>query len=220
MPTLHSDAVGRLLERTGPPADDVLMEMDERAEREGFPTVGPAAGRALALCTRLLGARSVLELGSGFGYSAYWVARALPVDGSVVLTERDAALLADAQSYFERGGLADRAVFACGDAIELAEQYDGPFDLVVLDHNTHDYVRGFDTIREMVVPGGAVVADNVVATDSGLTVEELLATLDGDPAPNERAQVTADFYEHVRAAPDFETHVLPVGEGLAVSCRV
>jgi predicted O-methyltransferase YrrM len=220
VPPLHSNVVGQLVQWAGPPADDVLTEMEERAEREGFPTVGPEAGRTLALCAGLVEARTVLELGSGFGYSAYWIARSLPEDGTVTLTDRDAALLDDARSYFERGGLGDRAVFEHGDALEVAAEFDGPVDLVLLDHDTPNYVRGFETVRDLVPPGGAVVADNVLASEDVLTPEGLLATLRGEPAPNDRTRAVATFLEHVRDDPDFETTLLPVDEGLAVSRRV
>lgn len=219
MPPLHSEAVGSLIEWAGPPADDVMTEMEDRADREDFPTVGPEVGRTLALCARLVGARSVLELGSGFGYSAYWIARALPDDGSVILTELDPDLLDDARSYFERGGLVDRAVFRHGDALDVAREYDEPFDLILLDHHTVDYVEGFDLVRDLVPPGGAILADNVVVSVEGLTAEGLVATLDGEPAPNDYTLAVADFFEHVRADPAFEAYLLPVGEGLTVSWR-
>ncbi|WP_248909118.1 O-methyltransferase [Halocatena marina] len=218
MPPLHSDAVGRLLEWTSPSIDDVLSRMEARAEQEGFPTVGPEVGQTLALCTRLGNTQSVFELGSGFGYSAYWIARALPDDGSIVLTERNADRLDDARSYFEQGGLEDRAVFEHGEALDIVAQYDGPFDLIVLDHDTVDYTQGFDAVRALVAPGGAIIADNVACVDA-LTPDSLLATLGGESAPNDRTRAVADFFEHVKAAPDFETYVLPVGEGLAVSYR-
>lgn len=220
MPPLYSDTVGRLIEWAGLTTDDVLDEMKARAECEAFPTVGPEVGRTLALCTRLSAARSALELGSGFGYSAYWIARALPADGSVVLTERDDELLVDARAYFERGGLADRAVFRQGDALELARELDGPFDLVVLDHDAADYVEGFDVVRALFAPGGALVADNVASVGETLTPDGLLATLDGEAASDERTRAVADFLERVRADPDFETYLLPVGEGLTVSYRL
>ncbi|MFB6302199.1 MAG: O-methyltransferase [Haloferacaceae archaeon] len=220
MPPLHDDAVGDLIARAGPDPDDVIRDMAARAEREGFPTVGPEVGRCLAMCVRLLGARSVLELGSGYGYSAYWMARALPPHGSVVLTDRDPDLLADARAYFERGGLTDRATVEAGDALDIVEEYDGPFDLIHLDHDTDRYVEGFEAARERLADGGAVVTDNVAIYRDVQTPEGLLATLDGAPAPTDRTRVVADFYEHVRSVPAFETHLLPVGEGLAVSCHV
>lgn len=220
MSQLHSNAVRGLIERTGPPPDDVLREMEERAEEEGFPTVGPEVGRILALFTRLTGAQSVLELGSGFGYSAYWIARSLPTDGQVILTERDAELLTDAQSYFDRGGQTDRAIFKQGDALEIAKEYTDTFDLIVLDHDTADYIQGFDTVRELVDLGGVIVIDNIAIYEGVLTPAELIATLDGETPPNERTRLVAEFYDHVQCMPDFETYVLPVGEGLAVSCRI
>lgn len=220
VPPLHPNEVGDLIERVGPDGDDVLRAMGARAERDGFPTVGPAVGRCLAMCVRLLGARSVLELGSGFGYSAYWMARALPPDGTVVLTERDADLAADARAYFERGGLADRATVEVGDALDIAAGRDGPFDLIHLDHDTDRYVEGFEVARERLAAGGAVAVDNVAVYGDVQTPAGLLATLDGAPAPNERTRVVADFHEHVRAADGFEPYLLPVGEGLTVAVHV
>ena len=220
MPPLHSDAVGDLIEWAGPPTDNVLRAMEARAERDGFPTVGPEVGRTLALCTRLTGARSVLELGSGFGYSAYWIARCLPKGGSVTLTERDADLLDTARSYFEQGNLLDKAIFEHGDALEIAERCDDTFDFIVLDHDTADYVRGFDVVRKLLAPGGTIITDNVAIDDDVHTPETVLATLDGEPAPNDRIRVVAEFLEHVHADPEFETYILPVDEGVAISSHV
>lgn len=219
MPPLYGEAVGALIERNGPPVDATLEAMERRADREGFPTVGPAVGRTIALAATLTGASRALELGSGFGYSAYWLARALGPDGRVVLTERDEALLADARSYFADAGLADRAEFVHGDALEIAADRDGPFEVVLLDHDTDRYVEGFDLVRDLVPPGGVVLADNVLAYRDVQTPEGILATLDGEPAPNERTRAVADFFERVRADPAFETHLLPVDDGLTISYR-
>lgn len=220
MPPLHDDAVGRLLRRFGPPPDEVIDEMEARAAAESFPTVGPEVGRALALCVRLTGARSVLELGSGFGYSAYWMARALPTDGFVVLTERDRELLATARAYFERGGISSRAVYGHGDAIELARDLDGRFDLVVLDHDTADYERGFAGVRDLVAPGGVLLADNVASYGDVLTPGDVVETLDGATAPNPRTEAVAGFLRTVRDDPAFEPYLLPLDEGLLVAPRV
>lgn len=220
MAMLHSAAVGQLIEWAGPECDKVLEEMEARAEQEEFPTVGPEVGRAFALCTRLLGAQSVLELGSGYGYSAYWIARSLPADGTIILTERDSDLLSDARTYFERGNLIDRAVFKHGDALEITENCTDSFDLVVLDHDTADYVAGFELARELVNSGGAILIDNVTIYKEILTPGELLATLNGETPPNERTRIVAEFFKHLKGDAAFETYVLPVGEGLAISYRV
>src|SRR5690554_799264 len=69
--------------------DPVLVDMEAYADRHGFPIVGRATGRFLELAARAVGARRVMELGSGYGYSAYWFARAVGPDGEVVCTDGD-----------------------------------------------------------------------------------------------------------------------------------
>ncbi len=202
----------------GPERDEILREMDERADAEGFPTVGPTVGGWLALLARTVDAERVFEFGSGFGYSAYWFARALPSDGTVVLTEVDAEELADAREYFERAGLAGRAQFEHGDAISTVEEYDGPFDVVLIDNEKHRYVEAFEAIREKVTPGGLVLADNAV-TAGGIDRTDVLGLLDGDDRPDASRMSTgiAEYLDSVRSQTDCETALLPLGEGVAVT---
>jgi predicted O-methyltransferase YrrM len=225
MSLLHTDAVDDLLSTlAGIESEDdpVLADMEARADREEFPTVGREVGSVLRLCARLAGVTSVFEFGSGFGYSAYWVAPVVGPDGEVVLTEVDGDELAQAREYFERGGYADRARFERGDAVSLVSEYDGPFELVLLDHENHRYVEGFEAVRGKVPVGGVVVADNVLHSsgDPGFDPADLDRVLSGG-STGENAELAgiADYYRHVRAAEDFETTVLPVGEGLFVSVR-
>ena len=229
MSLLHTAAVDDLLATlaavespTDPSSDPVLAEMEARAAREGFPTVGREVGSVLRLCARLTGAETVFEFGSGYGYSAYWVAPVVGPGGEVVLTEVDQDELDDARAYFERGGYVDRARFELGDAVDIVEGYEGPIDLALLDHENHRYVEGFEAVRAKVPVGGAVVADNVLHSsgDPGFDPVDLDAVIAGEsPGDNAELAGIADYYRHVRGVENFETTVLPVGEGLFVSVR-
>jgi predicted O-methyltransferase YrrM len=209
------DALAREL---GPERDDILREMDERAAAADFPTVGPAVGGWLALLAETVDARRIFEFGSGFGYSAYWFARTLPADGEVVLTEVDADELADAESYFERAGMADYAHFEQGDAIETIDRYDGPFDVVLIDNEKHRYVEAFEAVRGKVAAGGLVLADNALAGGS-IDSEDVLGLLRGEdrPAASTMSAGIADYLAHVSEQDDCETTLLPLGEGVAVT---
>ena len=88
--------------------DAVLIEMERQAAERDFPIVGPLVGRMLALLARSIAAKRILELGSGYGYSAYWFARSLPPNGELILTEKDPANSARAQEYFRQGGVGCR----------------------------------------------------------------------------------------------------------------
>lgn len=202
-----------------PDADAVIEEMDARADREGFPTVGPAVGGWLRILARAVDAERVFEFGSGYGYSAYWMAPAIPEDGEIVLTEIDEDELEDARENLERGGFADRARFEHGDAIETIDRYDGPFDVVLVDNEKHRYAEAFDAVREKVPVGGVVVADNMIRAGS-LDFDEVRALLAGEVVDaNDLSRGVAAYLERVGDDPDFETGLLPLGEGVAVSIR-
>ena len=220
MAELHSDAVGQLVEWMGQESDEVLEEMEARAEQESFRRSG------LRLVVHWLFAldyrvhNQFWNLVLQMDIPPYWIARTLPSDGTITLTERDRDLLDDARTYFERGDLTERAIFKHGDALEIAENCTDSYDLVVLDHDTADYVSGYQSARQLVNPGGAILIDNVAIYEEVLTPNELLATLNGEAPPNERTRIVAEFLEHLQDDPIFETYVLPVGEGLAISYRV
>ncbi|MCU4798992.1 O-methyltransferase [Halobacteria archaeon HArc-gm2] len=203
-----------------PTSDEVIEEMDARADREGFPTVGPAVGGWLRLLARSVDAERVFEFGSGYGYSAYWMAPALPEDGEIVLTEIDADELDDARENLERGGFADRARFEHGDAIETVERYDGPFDVVLIDNEKHRYAEAFEAVRDKVPVGGIVAADNAIEAGP-LDFDDVRALLAGeDVDANEMSRGIADYLRTVGEDPAFETGLLPLGEGVAVSIRI
>ncbi|WP_246987863.1 O-methyltransferase [Halorientalis marina] len=203
----------------GPEPDDVLEAMDAQANEEGFPTVGPAVGGWLQLLARMVDAERVFEFGSGFGYSAYWFARALPVDGEIVLTEVDADELDQAREYMSRGGFDDHARYELGDAIETVDDYDGPFDVVLIDNEKHRYREAFAAVREKVAPGGVVVADNAM-TAGPMDFAALRALVAGESVDtDEHTRGVAEYLDHVGTDPDFETVLLPLGEGVAVSHR-
>jgi caffeoyl-CoA O-methyltransferase len=213
------DDVETFAAAVGPDPDDVLREMDERAEETGFPTVGPAVGGWLQQLAGLVDAERVFEFGSGFGYSAYWFARGLPEGGEIVLTEIDADELKDAREYLERGGYADLARFELGDAIDIVAGYDGPFDVVLIDNEKDRYVEAFEAVREKVPVGGVVVADNMTA--GPFDFEEIhRVVIEGSETDNEMARGVADYLNHVRSLDGFQTTLLPLGEGLAVTRRL
>ncbi len=220
MTQLLPEETAQFVSAAGPQPDDVLVEMDEYALEHGFPHVGPAVGGWLYVLARMVDAERVFEFGSGYGYSAYWFARALPDDGEIVLTEFDADELDLAREYMSRGGFGDLAQYEHGDAIETVGQYDGPFDVVLVDVRKDQYPAAFEAVREKVAPGGVIVADNAM-TAGTIDFEGLLAVQQGADAADldEQTRGIAKYLESVRDAPEFTTAVMPVGEGIAVSYR-
>lgn len=201
----------------GPASDATQRDMEAHAEDASFPVIGPEAGGILLALAEATGAGRVFEFGSGFGYSATWFARGMDEDGEIILVEVDADELELATEFLDDAGYAPTFRYEPGDAVEVIERYDGPFDIVLVDHDKVRYVDGFERVRGKVAPGGIVVADNMMRGPAPF--EDVLAGLAGEPAGDERTAGIVDYLGRVRADPDFVTVVLPVGSGLALSVR-
>ena len=219
--TVLSEDAAAFVRAMAPALDDVGRELADHNVEAGLPVVGPEVGGTLRLLARLADTERAFEFGSGMGYSAYWIAPVVPADGDLVLTDFEADNLDVAREFFERGGYADRASFEVGDALDTYREYDGPFEFVLIDNLEEEYLETFELVRDDVPPGGVICADNVM---TGPAVQEdlALAALEGDPdwdAMDEHTEGVVEYLLHVRSEEAFETALLPVGEGLAVSVR-
>ena len=214
------DDVSRFVRAAGPEHTAVQERMAAFARDHDFPNIGPESGAVLRLLARLTDADTVFEFGSGFGYSASWFLRGGA--DRVVLTEFDADELEQGHEFMTDAGLADRCEFEHGDAMETVERYDGPFDVVLIDHQKERYADAFRAARDKLAPGGVVVADNVMR--GPIDFDALLAYAEGDTdaldAVNDQTRGIASYLDAVRGDDAFETAVLPVGSGRAVSTTV
>ncbi len=209
----------QFVERSLPDHDPIQAEMAAHAATEGFPIIGREAGAFLATVAAAREARTVFEFGSGFGYSATWFYRGMPAAGEVILTDVDSDELERADSYLRRAGLRERSHLEVGDSREIVGQYDGPFDVVLIDYLKRDYPEAFDVVAEKVAPGGVVIADNVM--DGPVTHEELLEAdcRDGE-YESETIAGLLGYLDLVQETAGWHTSVLPVGNGLSVSVRI
>lgn len=134
----------------------------------GLPTiaVSPAQGKLLMLLARATGARRILEIGTLGGYSAIWLARALPKDGRLVTLELNPKHADVARANVARAGLADRVEVRVGPAAQslrqLAAEGVGPFDFIFIDADKPGYVAYLELALPLARPGALIVADNVV----------------------------------------------------------
>lgn len=206
---LGSDIEG-YLRRFIPDRDAVLEEMERRAEARHFPIVGPIVGRILAQLGRLIGARRVLEMGAGFGYSAYWVARALPADGRLVAIERSAENVELAREWFDRAGLLAKVEFIIGDALQVVPTVGGPFDLIFVDVDKEQYPASLSLTLPRLRPGGLLITDNIWWR--GRVVVP-------DP-PEASTRGIQEYTRRLYEAPDLYTTILPVRDGIAVSLKL
>ena len=148
--------------------DPALDEALADAEAAGLPAidVSPPQGKLLHLLARLVGARTVLELGTLAGYSTIWLARALPADGLVVTVEIEPRYAEVARANVERAALESLVDARVGAALDVLPAIEaeglGPFDLVFVDADKRNSPAYFDWALRLTRSGSLIVVDNVV----------------------------------------------------------
>ena len=210
-PTLVNPEIEDYLHELQRSREPVLVEMEERAAKEGFPIIGPLVGRLCKMLALSIGAKDIFELGSGFGYSTHWFAQAVGPQGRVVHTDGDGKRSAEAKAYLKRAGLEPRVHFEVGDALEVLKQYPGPFDLLFCDIDKHGYPDALELMRSRVRVGGLLITDNTLWSGKVL----LPASKQNADTKGVTRYNTAAF-----AASDLLTTIVPLRDGVAVSLKV
>jgi predicted O-methyltransferase YrrM len=197
-------------ELAGDDDEPVLLEMETAARDRDFPIIGRLCGQVLEVLARAIGARRIFEMGSGFGYSAYWFSRATGPDGEIHLTDTDRDNERAALDYLGRAGLDAPVHYHVGDALEVFGQTPGEFDIVYCDIDKQGYPRAWRAGRERVRVGGLYISDNMLwhgevaraegADDTTRAIDETNRAIAGDPA--------------------WRSTIVPTRDGVVVAIRV
>jgi caffeoyl-CoA O-methyltransferase len=194
--------------------EPVLVEMEALAEERGFPIIGRLCGQALEIAARSIGARRIFEMGSGFGYSAYWYSRATGPDAEIHLTDMEEGNRRTALEFLGRAGLDAPIRYHVGDALETLVQTDGAFDIVYCDIDKGDYLRAWELGRTRVRVGGFYICDNMLW--SGRVTGE-------SDEPDVRDGWTETIKATNRAITedaDWRSTILPTRDGVVFALRI
>jgi predicted O-methyltransferase YrrM len=129
--------------------------------------IAPEQGQYLAFLAKLVGARTALEVGTFTGYSALWVALALPEDGRLVACDVSAEWTSIGRAYWEEAGVADKIDLRLGPAAETLKRLEDDgwqdrFDIAFIDADKRGYDSYYESALRLVRPGGLIVFDNTL----------------------------------------------------------
>lgn len=211
MVELLSETLRGYLDDLVPPRPPELARMEEQARESNFPIIGPACGHLCYLIARLSGARQVFELGSGFGYSTAWFARAVRENGGGIVNHVvwDEGLSRQARQHLDALELGSLVRYQVGEAVETLRRSTGPWDLIFNDINKEGYPDSLPVIREKLRPGGVLIVDNLLW--SGRIFDEN----DHSPATDGVRALT----RMVMDSPDWISSLVPIRDGLLVAYR-
>lgn len=193
--------------------DEPLVDAYEAGRRSAAPPVDAATGAALRFLAASIGARSVVEVGTGCGASGIWLLRGMTPGGILTTVDTNAAYQDYARSAFSRAGFGPgRARLIRGAALEVLPRLtDGGYDLVFVDADTASYPLYLDEALRLLRPGGMVVFNAAMVSSS---------EPDGPlRAPDPHETAVRDVIRRVREEEEFIPLLLPVGEGLLAAIR-
>lgn len=197
-----------------PPRSELLQTIEKECQAEYIPLVDPEVGRFLQVLLQIKGARRVLELGTGIGYSTILLASLNDQkDRHITTIEIDEGRYRRACRNLEAAGVSQSVTALCGDAAEILPELSGMFDFIFLDAAKGQYPFLFEKAWRLLEPGGVIVCDNVFL--NGWVI--------GRNWPERRKKTMVcrvrSFLENLRDDRRLDTTVLPLGDGLAVSVK-
>jgi predicted O-methyltransferase YrrM len=150
------------------PPDPVLDSALESSREAGLPaiSVSPSQGKLLEILARMLGARSILEVGTLGAYSTIWLARGMKPGGRLITLESDPAHAAVARTNIARAGLQSVVEVRLGSALDtlpqISSEHRAPFDLIFIDADKKNIPSYFEWALRLSRPGSVIIVDNVV----------------------------------------------------------
>jgi predicted O-methyltransferase YrrM len=208
---LISPQVSEYLDSLVPPREPEMQAMEEIAAKTNFPIIGPASGYLCYLVTRMIGARRVFEMGSGYGYSTAWFAKAIKENGGgeVFHVVWDADLSKRARGHLSALGYEGLVTYRVGEAVQTLRETEGPFDVIFNDIDKEGYPASLEVIESKLRVGGALIIDNM------LWHGRIFDTSDKSPA----TEGVREFTRRITRHPKWAAALAPIRDGLIVAMR-
>jgi caffeoyl-CoA O-methyltransferase len=191
--------------------DPILKTLENQGERLGVPNVKRVTIEIIKLLLKISQPKRILEIGTGIGYSTVHMAKAAG-NATIITIEKDEGRAAEAMSHFGDAGIIHRIQMMEGDALDFLPHMK-KVDFVFLDAEKRQYRTLFEASAALLDSRGVIVTDNTL-------FRGWVASPEASPAKYQRMveQIRA-FNQHVMSRDDFDSVLLPIGDGLTISVK-
>ena len=203
------DYMRSLVSRTDHP---VLTEMEREAENNNFPIIGRLVGIFIETMARAIDAKRIFEFGSGYGYSAYWFAKAVGEKGTVICSDGDPLNKEKAEQYLNSAELWNRINFHTGIAQEIFSKTGGLFDICYNDVDKGQYPEIWRLAKNRIRPGGLYIADNAL-WHGRVAVKNYIDLVPG------WTEAIKEHNQLIFNDPEFDAFINPTRDGVIVARR-
>ncbi len=190
------------------PRDEFLEILEADAARRNIPIVEATEGYLLYLLAKMAEASSILEIGTAIGYSAIWLARAVPDGGMVYTIERYEEFAEEAIRNIEKAGLSHKVKVLVGEAREILSEMDEEFDLIFNDADKEEYPELLDLMLPLLKDGGLLLTDNALWYGSV-----------AESNKDKLADAVHEYNKRLADDPKMETTIIPVRDGVSIALK-
>lgn len=193
--------------------DPLLCEMEDYARMKHIPIIQRESARFLELLCLLAKPHRILKIGTAIGYSSIVLAKTLNRDGIVDTVEMNEEMVTEANRYIRRSGL-DKAIRVInGDAAEVLQCLNTPYDFIFVDAAKGQYMEFLPQCLRLLNPGGLLVTDNILYR--GMVAKE-------GHVEHKHRTITVrlrKYIDEILGMENLTTSIVPIGDGLAVSLK-
>jgi len=192
--------------------DEVLQQVREETVRHELPQINldPYEGQMMQVLVAMSGAKHVVEIGTLAGYSAIWIARALPEDGKLITIEKSGKHAELAMAHVEQAGLSEKVVVYQGAGLDILQKISvgAPYDMVFIDADKPNYANYLEWAVQYMRVGGTVMAHNAFWSGG----------IFNPTSADDHAMVA--FNKALAEHPQLNSTIIEVGDGLAVGVKI
>lgn len=191
-----------------------LEKLAGRAAEERVPIIRREMQSFLKVFLMIQQPRKILEVGTAIGFSAVFMAEYGPRDCRVTTIENYEKRIPLARENFRLSGYEDRIRLIPGDAAEVLETLEGPYDLIFMDAAKGQYIRFLPEVLRLLRPGGVLISDNVLQEGDIIQSHYLVERRNRTIYKRMR-----EYLYTLKHSPELETTIIPLGDGITVSVR-
>jgi predicted O-methyltransferase YrrM len=193
--------------------DALMLELEASGERDNIPIVSREVGRFLSVMTSAMLASNILEVGTAYGCSTLWMARAQPETGRIWTIDPDVTRTDVARAFFERAGVAERIEIFNQPALDVMGRLPkNIYDIVLIDALKEEYSAYLKLAIPLVKHSGLIVVDNLLWHHR--------AAAKAAPGDEQTTTAIRAFNEEFLRHPALNATILPLGDGVGVGAKI
>ena len=196
------------------PESAVIEAIEQEALRDRVPIIRKEMQSFLKVLLMIKRPMRILEVGAAVGFSSILMSEYMPEGGHITTIENYDKRIPIARANFKRAGKEEQIDLIEGDALEVMQGLEGPYDLIFVDAAKGQYIHYLPEVMRLLGEDGVLVSDNVL--QEGDIIESRFAVERRNRTIHSRMR---EYLYELKHHEQLQTSIIPLGDGVALSVK-